>query len=224
MQKVRICTLTYVQIPEYFVWNNSTKVWSERKKGKTIGRIVVVQPSAGDRYFLRILINKIKVPRSYDELKTFNDVKYPDFKSVCHARGYLDDDVEWLESMSEGARTATPYQLRDMFVTFLTTCFIASPKGLWEHSWKSMSEDILHKRQRILGHANLELDDNTLEQYTLIEVEKLMHMQDRSLNDIKDMPKINPVLLQELGNSLWNQEIDYDVAEETLRHDKQYKL
>ncbi|CAN6924720.1 unnamed protein product, partial [Brassica oleracea] len=109
-------TLTYVQIPEYFVWNNNSKVWSERKKGKTIGRIVA-----------------IKGPRSYDELKTFNDVKYPDFKSVCHARGYLDDDVEWLESMSEGARTATPYQLRDMFVTFLNTCFVASPKRLWEH-------------------------------------------------------------------------------------------
>ncbi|CAN6832085.1 unnamed protein product [Brassica oleracea] len=106
-------TLTYVQIPEYFVWNNTTKVWSERKKGKTIGRIVA-----------------IKGPRSYDELKTFNDVKYPDFKSVCHARGYLDNDVEWLESMSEGARTATPYQLRNMFVTFLNTCFVVSPKGL----------------------------------------------------------------------------------------------
>ncbi|XP_013617183.1 PREDICTED: uncharacterized protein LOC106323641 [Brassica oleracea var. oleracea] len=219
-------TLTYVQIPEYFVWNNNSKVWSEseRKKGKTIWRIVAVHPSAGDRYYLRILINKIKGPRSYDELKTFNDVKYPDFKSVCHARGYLDDDVEWLESMSEGARTATPYQLRDMFVTFLNTCFVASPKGLWERSWKSMSEDILHKRQRIIGHTNLELDDETLEQYTLIEVEKLMCMQDRSLNDIKEMPKIKPVLLKELGNSLWNQEMDYDVAEETLRHDSQYNL
>ncbi|XP_013607568.1 PREDICTED: uncharacterized protein LOC106314194 [Brassica oleracea var. oleracea] len=185
---------------QYFVWNNNSKVWYERKKGKTIGRIVAVHPSVGDRYYLRILINKIKGPRSYDELKTFNDVKYPDFKSVCHARGYLDDDVEWLESMSEGARTATQYQLRDMFVTFLNTCFVASPKGLWEHSWKSMSEDILHKRQKILGHTNLELDDETLEQYTLIEVEKLMRMQDRSLNDIKEMPKIKQVLKKELGN------------------------
>uniref|UniRef100_A0A0D3BZP1 ATP-dependent DNA helicase n=2 Tax=Brassica oleracea TaxID=3712 RepID=A0A0D3BZP1_BRAOL len=111
-----------------------------------------------------------------------------------------------------------------MFVTFLTNCFVASPKDLWEHSWKSMSEDILHKRQRILGHTNLELDDETLEQYTLIEVEKLMRMHDRSLNDIKDMPKIKPVLLKELRNSLWNQEMDYDVAEETLRHDRQYNL
>ena len=87
-----------------------------------------------------------------------------------------------------------------------------------------MSDDILHKRQKILGHANLELDHKTLEQYTLIEIEKLMCMHDRSLNDIKDMPKINHVLLKELGNSLWNQEMDYDVAEETLRHDKQYNL
>ncbi|CAN7132097.1 unnamed protein product, partial [Brassica rapa subsp. narinosa] len=163
-------TLTYVQIPQYFVWNNSSKVWTERKKGKAIGRIVAVHPSSGDRYYLRILINKIKGPRSYDELKTFNDVKYPDFKSVCYARGYLDNDVEWIESI---------------------------PRKLWEHSWKSMSDDILRKRQRLLGHSNLELDDETLEQYTLIE---------------------------ELGNSLWTQELDYDVAEETLRHDTQFTL
>ncbi|XP_013613951.1 PREDICTED: uncharacterized protein LOC106320129 [Brassica oleracea var. oleracea] len=192
-------TLTYVQIPEYFVWNNSAKVWTERKKGKKIGRIVAVHPSAGDRYYLRILINKIKGPRSYDELKTYNSVKYHDFKSVCYARGYLDNDVEWHESMSEGARWATPYQLRDMLVTFLNNCFVTSPKNLRENSWRSMSEDILHKRQRILCHTNLELDDDTLEQYTLIEVEKLMCMHDRSL------------------------ELDYDIAEETLRQDMQFK-
>uniref|UniRef100_A0A0D3BDU2 ATP-dependent DNA helicase n=2 Tax=Brassica oleracea var. oleracea TaxID=109376 RepID=A0A0D3BDU2_BRAOL len=193
-------------------------------KGKTIGRIVAVHPSAGDQYYLRILINKIKGPRSYDELKTFNDVRYPDFKSVCHARGYLDDDVEWLESMSEGARTATPYQLRDMFVTFLTNCFVASPKDLWEHSWKSMSEDILHKRQRILGHTNLELDDETLEQYTLIEVEKLMRMHDRSLNDIKDMPKIKPVFLKELGKSGTGKTFLYQTIISRLRSRKEIVL
>ncbi|KAL0722292.1 hypothetical protein Bca4012_036891 [Brassica carinata] len=87
-----------------------------------------------------------------------------------------------------------------------------------------MSEDILYKRRRLSGHANLELDDDTLEQYTLIEVEKLMRMNDRSLNDLKDMPKIKPVLLKELGSSLWNQELDYDVADETLRHDRQFNL
>uniref|UniRef100_A0A0D3BG13 ATP-dependent DNA helicase n=1 Tax=Brassica oleracea var. oleracea TaxID=109376 RepID=A0A0D3BG13_BRAOL len=62
------------------------------------------------------------------------------------------------------------------------------------------------------------------EQYTLIEVEKLMRMNERSLNDIKEMPKIKHVFLKELGSSLWNQEMDYNVTDETLRHDRQYSL
>ncbi|KAF8118637.1 hypothetical protein N665_0003s0012 [Sinapis alba] len=101
---------------------------------------------------LTILINKIKGPRSYDELKTFNDVKYPDYKSVCYARGYLDNNVLW--------------------------------------------------------HG----------------MEKLMRIHERSLNDFGGIPKIKPVLLKELENSLWNQELNYDVAEETLKHETQYNM
>jgi len=43
-------TLTYVQIPEFFPWNNSSKVWSERKRGTSIGRVVTVHPASGDRH------------------------------------------------------------------------------------------------------------------------------------------------------------------------------
>ncbi|KAF8088731.1 LOW QUALITY PROTEIN: hypothetical protein N665_0531s0004 [Sinapis alba] len=180
-------TLTYVQIPEYF--GTIALKWSKPKKEVQIGRVVTVHPSSGDRYYLRILINKIKDPRSYDELKTFNDVKYPDYKSVCYARGYLDNDVL--------AR---------------------------EYVGKSMSKDILYKRQSILGHKNLQLDDKNLEKYTLIKVENLMCMHERSLNDFGGLLKIKPVLRKELGNSLWNQELDYDVVEETLKHETQYNL
>ncbi|XP_013583371.1 PREDICTED: uncharacterized protein LOC106292319 [Brassica oleracea var. oleracea] len=126
-------TLTYVQIPEYFVWNNNTKVWSEGKRGRAIGRTIDVHPSAGDRYYLRILINKIKGRRSYDELKTYNDVKYPDFKSVCYARIF-----------GQRCRVAREY---------VRGCFMGYP---------------------IPAPRN------------------------------------------------WNQELDYDVAEETLRHDMQF--
>ncbi|CAN6814668.1 unnamed protein product [Brassica oleracea var. botrytis] len=112
------------------------------KETDNLGR-VIRKPGIEKTMFIEWMI---KGPRSYDELKTFKDVKYPDFKSVCHARGYLDNDVEWHESMSEAARSATPFQLRDMFLTFLNNCFVTSPKKLWEHSWKSMSEDILYKR------------------------------------------------------------------------------
>ncbi|CAF2140003.1 BnaA02g16960D [Brassica napus] len=139
-------TLTYVQIPEFFPWNNSSKVWSERKRGTSIGRVVTVHPASGDRYYLRILINKVKGPRSYTELKTFNGVTYPDFKSTCCARGLLANDAEWHESMAELNTWGTPSQLREMFVTLLIYCHVANPKELWDKCWKSLSEDILYKK------------------------------------------------------------------------------
>ncbi|CAN6833133.1 unnamed protein product, partial [Brassica oleracea] len=87
-----------------------------------------------------------------------------------------------------------------------------------------MSEDILHMRQRILGYTNLEPDDKTLEQYTLIEVEKLMRMHYRSLNDIKDMPKINHVLLKELENRGKGKTFLYQTIISRLRSRKQIVL
>ncbi|CAN6845253.1 unnamed protein product [Brassica oleracea] len=140
-------TLTYVQIPEFFTWNNSSKVWSERKRGTSIGRVVTVHPTSGDRYYLRILINKVKGPRSYTELKTFNGVTYPDFKSTCCARGLLANDAEWHESMAELNTWGTPSQLREMFVTLLIYCHVANPKELWDKCRKSLSEDTLYKKQ-----------------------------------------------------------------------------
>ncbi|CAF1924320.1 unnamed protein product, partial [Brassica napus] len=144
-------TLTYVQIPEFFTWNNSSKVWSERKRGTSIGRVVTVHPASGDRYYLRILINKVKGPRSYTELRTFNGVTYPDFKSTCCARGLLANDAEWHESMAELNTWGTPSQLREMFVTLLIYCHVANPKELWDKCWKTLSEDILYKKHQLIS-------------------------------------------------------------------------
>ncbi|CAG7893082.1 unnamed protein product [Brassica rapa] len=144
-------TLTYVQIPEFFTWNNSSKVWSERKRGTSIGRVVTVHPASGDRYYLRILINKVKGPRSYTELRTFNGVTYPDFKSTCCARGLLANDAEWHESMAELNTWGTPSQLREMFVTLLVYCHVANPKELWDKCWKTLSEDILYKKHQFIS-------------------------------------------------------------------------
>ncbi|XP_033138010.1 ATP-dependent DNA helicase PIF1-like [Brassica rapa] len=217
-------TLTYVQIPEFFTWNNSSKVWSERKRGTSIGRVVTVHPASGDRYYLRILINKVKGPRSYKELRTFNGVTYPDFKSTCCARGLLANDAEWHESMAELNTWGTPSQLREMFVTLLIYCHVANPKELWDKCWKTLSEDILYKKRKEFKHPQLEIDDAKLEQYTLLELEKALRNQEHTLTDFPGMPTPDPLLLKELGNTLWQQELQYNLAEEKSRHDTQYTL
>nr|GEX57995.1 hypothetical protein CTI12_AA123990 [Tanacetum cinerariifolium] len=50
-------TLTYAQISKHYVWHDQEKKWKPRKQRKCIGRIVYSTPSAGERYFLRMLLN-----------------------------------------------------------------------------------------------------------------------------------------------------------------------
>lgn len=47
-----------------------------------IGRITYVPPSVGADYYLRVLLNVIPGPTSFEFLKTVNGVVYPEFKDA----------------------------------------------------------------------------------------------------------------------------------------------
>ncbi|XP_077252576.1 uncharacterized protein LOC143891975 [Tasmannia lanceolata] len=61
--------LTFAEFPTKFVYNKKDKMWQQRKKGKCIGRIVYAHPSSGERFYLRMLLNIVKGPRSYEEIE-----------------------------------------------------------------------------------------------------------------------------------------------------------
>ncbi|XP_024010587.1 uncharacterized protein LOC112086018 [Eutrema salsugineum] len=61
--------LTYADFPTKFVWVSKQRQWRIRKQGFAIGRLVYVSPSAEDAYHLRILLNIVKGPKSFDDLK-----------------------------------------------------------------------------------------------------------------------------------------------------------
>ena len=51
--------LTYVQLCKSFTFQNNT--WTRRKqKGNQIGRLYSVFPSAGDKFYLRMLLCQVK--------------------------------------------------------------------------------------------------------------------------------------------------------------------
>lgn len=54
-----------------------------------IGRINHVPRSAGDKYYFRILINIVKGPTSFDDIKTANKIIYKNFKKHVTNKGYL---------------------------------------------------------------------------------------------------------------------------------------
>lgn len=85
--------LTYNQFPDHFVWKGDKKMWSPRKIGDSIGRIVIAHPTEGERYYLRILLSRVRCPKSFADLKMINGVTVATFREAALLRGYLLDDA-----------------------------------------------------------------------------------------------------------------------------------
>jgi hypothetical protein len=95
--------LTYSDFPSIWVWHNKDKEWKLRKQRICVGRIFYSHPGSGERFYLRMLLNIVKGPRSFKEIRTVNGVLYPTFKSACYALGLLDDDKEWHETLNHAS-------------------------------------------------------------------------------------------------------------------------
>jgi hypothetical protein len=50
----------YQDFPKKFVWDKKNTVWKVRQRYKVIGRMYVVYPSAGEKFYLRLLLTQIK--------------------------------------------------------------------------------------------------------------------------------------------------------------------
>ncbi len=55
-------SLMFDQFPQQWVWNQKLKQWIMRKRGFAIGRMYYAHSTLGERYYLRMLLNYVKVP------------------------------------------------------------------------------------------------------------------------------------------------------------------
>ncbi|XP_052626729.1 uncharacterized protein LOC128133375 [Lactuca sativa] len=106
--------LTYVEFPIKFVWILNGRFWKRRKVGKAIGRIHSVSPNLGEAYFLRILLNKVKGPTSFDDIRTVNGETHSSFRDVCYALGLLYDDKEYVDAIKEAKLSLGVDELKNL--------------------------------------------------------------------------------------------------------------
>lgn len=60
---------TYDEIPRHYVWNDLDTVWNVRKRGVQIGRLFYTNHSAGELWYLRLLLTKVRGPTSFQALQ-----------------------------------------------------------------------------------------------------------------------------------------------------------
>ncbi|XP_019163477.1 PREDICTED: uncharacterized protein LOC109159822 [Ipomoea nil] len=208
--------LTYSQMPTKFVWKNNKREWQPRQRNWAIGRIFYVPPNTGEIFYLRCLLNIVRGPTSFDEIKQVDGVQYNSFRDACYARGLIEDDKEYVDAITEAASWSLPHSLRKLFVTLLTSNSMSKPENVWEMVWQYLSDDAQYICRRNLSVPNLSLNESQQKIFALIEMEKLLNAWNKSLLDYPPMPMPDENNDLFSGNRLLFEEMSYD--REALLH------
>ena len=78
-------------------------------------------------FCMRMILLCVAGAKDYRELRTYCNIEYGSFRQAVIARGLLDTDTEWVQTLTEASSFMLSAQLRTFFVTILTKCTPANP-------------------------------------------------------------------------------------------------
>ncbi|KAK1366929.1 hypothetical protein POM88_042490 [Heracleum sosnowskyi] len=175
-----------------YMFKYVAKVWKPRKNNiRVIGYLVYVHPTAGERFYLRMLLNIVCGATSFDDIRTVNGVVYKTYKEACFHHGLLDSDDEWHEAIRDTYIHQSGAQLRELFMTLLLFCDVSDLRALWNNHWKSFSDDIELQQRRLSRMQNFIISDQQLECFTLHDVELQLRKRGKTLKDFSTLPKLD---------------------------------
>jgi hypothetical protein len=143
--------LTYGQFVTKFVYNKKDRVWTPRKRGFTIGRLIWVPPTTGELFYLRLMLTVVKGPTSYEDIRKIGLIQYHSFRDACFAMGFLDDDKEFIGAIRDAYQWGSGFFLRRLFVILLLSGAMNRPNHVWRSTIQWLSDGILHG-QRVLAN------------------------------------------------------------------------
>ncbi|KAK9050800.1 hypothetical protein SSX86_030230 [Deinandra increscens subsp. villosa] len=205
--------LTYNEFPSQFTWHDSEKSWRPRQRGFSIGRVYYVSPSMGEKYYLRMLLNVVRGPLSFRDLRTVDGVVYNTYMEACKARRLLGDDSEWRDCIREASHWQSGKKLRELFVTILLFCTVNDYGQLFSDCFSDLSDDIRHNQRNLFQNEHLTVTDMMLLNLTLIEIEKILTLNNRSMDDFPGLPRVTDRSVPLPLNKLLAAELTYDIQE-----------
>ena len=62
--------VTYQEALSHLVWKDDRKHWAKQQQGFAIGHMYYVSPTAGERFYLCVLLTATKGTKSFEDLQT----------------------------------------------------------------------------------------------------------------------------------------------------------
>ncbi|XP_074302122.1 uncharacterized protein LOC141633574 [Silene latifolia] len=213
--------LLYCEFPNKFVWKKKLRQWSLRKKGFTIGKLVHVPPQCGELYFMRVMLNHVKGPKCFEDIRTVNHFVHPTFREACYALGLIGDDREYIAAINEAADWGSGFYLRNLFATLLFCGTLSMPSKVWDETWQLLSNDILRRQHTLLNNQDLQLTDEELQNYALIDIENSLQINGSSLRRFEGMSFPDMSATTHHRNSLVMDALLYDRQSLSEKHEIQ---
>ncbi|XP_057456402.1 uncharacterized protein LOC130747469 [Lotus japonicus] len=210
--------LKYIEYPSEFIYDRAKREWRPRKRGYSIGRMNFVPPGTGELYYMRLLLNVQRGCTSFEDIRSVNNIIFDTFKGACAALGLLTDDRECVDGILETAQLGSGPYLRGLFVRLFLSNTMTDPLNVFEKSWKLLADGIIYERRNFLNTPDLTISEEELKKLCLVEIEKLLLINGRSLKDFNGMPHVDSELLFQYGNILMYNELNYDTVEMRRLH------
>ena len=242
--------LTYRRFVSMFVYVKKKREWKPREKGYTIGRLMWVPPCTGELYYLRIMLTHVKGPLSYNNIKIVKNILYDSFRDACFAMGFVGDDKEYISAIKEANPWGSGHFLRKLFVTLLLSSSMNRPHHVWYNTWRLLADGILYAQQRLANNRgtnlngnsyilkkfnlplivtlifflpDLRLTDEEIFNLILIEIERHLQKNRKSLKDYPGMPYPNGYVAEQLGNRFIYEERAYNHNEQLQEFNGLYR-
>ncbi|XP_075451755.1 uncharacterized protein LOC142492724 [Ascaphus truei] len=185
-------TLLYPDIPKYYTWNSSTKIFNKRKHGvritgedavqsEALGRVYTVHPNNAECFFLRMLLHNVPGPTSFTHLKTVDGHLCQTYREACQKLGLLEDDQHSNTTLSEAVLHSLPNKIRNLFAIIITTCHPSNPNTLWDTYKDYMSEDILAKAQTDNPTLHLHFSPEIYNEVLILLEDKCLAINNKTL-------------------------------------------
>ena len=139
-----------------------------------------VNPRDSERHALRMLILYRKGCSSFKLLRTVNNTCYSTFKEALIALGLAEDDNEWDKCIEEASLSASPIQLRELFVNILLNCAPNRPSSLWPKYQKYFSEYILYQKRIFMEQPNLDFNQS-IYYIALYKIDNILKMNNQNI-------------------------------------------